>query len=105
MPFTIASRVRFLVIQSRLRYVISAALLAASGVLVSSFDNGRESTFICPIISGEHARQRMLKILSLVFDTLVLIGAAELSGEGTHRDGRRKQTLLAWGCGLVVGYT
>lgn len=47
----------------------------------------------------------MLKIISLVLDTLVLIGAAELSGEGACRDGRRKQTLLAWGCGLVVGYT
>ncbi|KAL4784171.1 hypothetical protein BJX76DRAFT_231067 [Aspergillus varians] len=100
-PITLASRVRFFVLQSRLRYVISAALLAASGLIVASFYDGRQSTFICPIVSGQHLRQRSFKVLSLILDTLILTGAAELSGEGARRDGRRKQTLLTWGYGFL----
>ncbi|KAL4916996.1 hypothetical protein BDW62DRAFT_184790 [Aspergillus aurantiobrunneus] len=96
----IASRVRHLALQSRFRYVLSAALIAASGASVASFHVGRQSTFICSVVSGQHLRQRSFKVISLVLDSLILIGAAELSGEGVHRDGR-KQTLRSWGYGLL----
>ncbi|KAL2823168.1 hypothetical protein BDW59DRAFT_149030 [Aspergillus cavernicola] len=98
----IASRISYFALQSRFRYVISAAFLAASGLLVESFQHGSQSTYICPIVSGEYLRQRTFKILCLLLDSLILAGADELSAEGARpREGRRKQTLLSWGYGLI----
>ncbi|KKK23567.1 hypothetical protein AOCH_007522, partial [Aspergillus ochraceoroseus] len=77
-----ASRIHFWAFQSRFRYILSAAFLAASGLLVSSFHDGRQSSYICPILSGQHLRQRIFKIFNLILDSITLIGAAELSGEG-----------------------
>ncbi|KAL4866806.1 hypothetical protein BDV12DRAFT_172287 [Aspergillus spectabilis] len=98
---TITNRIRFFVLQSRLRYVISATLIAASGLLILSFHHGRQSTYICPIVSGQHTRLRNSRILALILDFLLLTGAAELSGEGARREGRRKHALLSWGYGLL----
>ncbi|KAL6235641.1 hypothetical protein BDW75DRAFT_133881 [Aspergillus navahoensis] len=100
-PVTLASRLRFFILQSRLRYIIPAALLAISGFLVASFQGARQSTYICPIVSGKHLQLQTLSVLGLVLDCLTLVGAAELSGEGARRDGRKKQTLLSWGYGLL----
>ncbi|KKK12878.1 hypothetical protein ARAM_006505, partial [Aspergillus rambellii] len=97
-----ASRIHFWAFQSRFRYILSAAFLAASGLLVSSFHDGRQSSYICPILSGQHLRQRIFKIFNLILDSITLIGAAELSGEGARpREGRRKQTLVSWGYTLL----
>ncbi|KAL4979493.1 hypothetical protein BDW66DRAFT_103423 [Aspergillus desertorum] len=98
---TLASRLRFFVLQSRLRYIIPAALLAISGFLVASFQDARQSTYICPIVSKKHLRLQTFSVLGLVLDCLILAGAAELSGDGVHRDGRKRQTLLSWGYGLL----
>ncbi|KAL4739157.1 hypothetical protein BDV11DRAFT_215436 [Aspergillus similis] len=100
-PITLASRLRFLLLQSRLRGIIPAALLALSGFLVTTFQDGRHSTYICPIVSGKHLRLQTLRILAFVLDCLILAGGAELSGEGVRRDGRKIQTLLSWGYGLL----
>ncbi|KAL4887715.1 hypothetical protein BJY04DRAFT_204492 [Aspergillus karnatakaensis] len=97
---TITSRIRFFVLQSRLRYMISAALIAASGSWVASFQNGRESTYICPIVLGQHSRQGTSRIIAVILDFLLLAGAAELSGEGVRREAKRKHALLSWGYGL-----
>ncbi|KAL2863890.1 putative capsular associated protein [Aspergillus lucknowensis] len=97
---TIASGVRFFVLQSRLRYIVSTAFLAMSGFLAAPFST--ESTFICPIVSGQRVRQRTLNYLSLILDSLILAGAAELSSEGGRsREGRKKQAVLSWGYGLL----
>ncbi|KAI9372784.1 hypothetical protein BJX61DRAFT_542363 [Aspergillus egyptiacus] len=102
LPVTIASRVRFFFLQSRLRYVISAAFLAASCILVQSFHHGSESNFICPIVSGQYVRQRTFSLICLVLDSVILVCAAELSDEGAHHyDGTKKQDLLSWGYSLI----
>ncbi|KAL5338545.1 hypothetical protein BJX70DRAFT_366153 [Aspergillus crustosus] len=97
----IINRVRFFVLHSRLRYAISAALVSASGLLVLTFHNGRQSTYICPVVSGQYPRLRTFRILTLILDFLLLTGAAELSGERPRRDGKRKHALLSWGYGLL----
>ncbi|KAL4758869.1 putative capsular associated protein [Aspergillus foveolatus] len=100
-PITFASRLRFIILQSRLRCIIPAALLALSGFIVTTFQDARHSTYICPIVSGKHLRLQTLRILAFVLDCLILTGGAELSGEGVRRDGRKLQTLLSWGYGLL----
>ncbi|KAL4753635.1 hypothetical protein BDW72DRAFT_201340 [Aspergillus terricola var. indicus] len=100
-PITLASRLRFLFLQSRLRCIIPAALLALSGFLVTTFQDARHSTYICPIVSGKHLKLQTLRILAFVLDCLILGGGAELSGEGARRDGRKIQTLLSWGYGFL----
>ncbi|KAL4931726.1 putative capsular associated protein [Aspergillus undulatus] len=100
-PITIASRLRYFVLQGRLRYVISAAFLAVSGLLVASFHKGQQSTYICSIVSGQHLRQQTFRTLGLILDCVILIFAAELSGEGARREGKRKQALISWGYGFL----
>ncbi|RAH70733.1 putative capsular associated protein [Aspergillus aculeatinus CBS 121060] len=102
MVATIASRIHYFVFRSQLRYVASAASLLASGYLAVAFDQGRESTYICATVSGQYPRLHTLRVLSAIFDSMILIGAAELSSEGARpRDGRRKQTLVSWGFSLL----
>ncbi|KAL4967906.1 putative capsular associated protein [Aspergillus stella-maris] len=100
-PLTLASRIRYFVLQSRLRNVISAAFLVASGLIIDSFDKSQQSTYICTIVSGQHFRQQTLRTLGLILDSTILIFAAELSGDVARREGRRKQALLSWGYGLL----
>ncbi|CEL06250.1 hypothetical protein ASPCAL07357 [Aspergillus calidoustus] len=98
---SLASRVRYLTLQSRLRYVISATFLVFSGIILASF-KGDQSTYICPIVSGEHTRQQTFGYLSLLLDFLIITGSAELSSEGGRPgDGNRKQGLISWGYGLL----
>ncbi|KNG81319.1 capsular associated protein [Aspergillus nomiae NRRL 13137] len=99
---TVASRAYFYLCRSRLRNVFSAVFLMTAGLLVATFDDGRQSTYICPSISGLHPRFRAYRFLSVALDTLILIGAAELCREGNRsRDGRKKQALVSWGCGFL----
>ncbi|RMZ40520.1 hypothetical protein AFCA_003781 [Aspergillus flavus] len=98
MLVAVVSRAHSYVCRSRLRNVLSAVFLMAGGLLVTSFDEGRQSTYICPIISGLHPRFRAYMSLGVTLDTLILIGAAELCREGnSSRDGRKKQALVSWG--------
>lgn len=75
--------------------------------MTSDFEKGRQSTFICPITSGHYPRLRMFKVLSTLLDCVILIGAGELAPKGGRsRDGRgRKQSLISWGLGFLVGST
>ncbi|KAL4802666.1 hypothetical protein BDV18DRAFT_146272 [Aspergillus unguis] len=100
-PRAIASRLQHALFHSRLRYVISALFLAISGSMVASFKDGQQSTYICPIVTGQHRRQQTFQLLGLIFDSLILIGASELFGDITRRDGKRKQALQSWGFGLL----
>ncbi|KAL3454794.1 hypothetical protein BJX65DRAFT_301422 [Aspergillus insuetus] len=98
---TLASRTRYLTLQSRSRYIITATFLVFSGLIIASF-KGDQSTYICPIVSGEHTRQQTFGYVSLLLDFLIIIGSVELSSEGGRsRDGNRKQGLLSWGYGLL----
>lgn len=99
--FTLCRRAYFSLCQSRLRYVISAAFVLAGGLITSRFDDGKESTYICPITSGLAPRLHIFKILSVFLDSLILIGAAELSRDARPHEAR-KQTLVSWGYGLLV---
>lgn len=98
---TLYRRVYFSFCRCRLRYVISAAFLLAGGLVTSRFHDGKESTYICPIISGLAPRLQLFKLLNVVLDTLILIGAAEISRDARSQDAR-KQTLVSWGYGLLV---
>ncbi|XHF98209.1 hypothetical protein AWENTII_001774 [Aspergillus wentii] len=68
------------------------------GLMVSSFYEGRQSTYICPITSGLATGTRAFRLLSVLLDSLILIAAGELSREGTKsQEGTGKQTLRSWG--------
>ncbi|OJJ47861.1 hypothetical protein ASPZODRAFT_151296 [Penicilliopsis zonata CBS 506.65] len=96
-------RIGYFVLQGRLRFVIAAGLLSFSGFLASSFYNGSQSTFICPTFSSQAAHLRTLKVLATILDTVILIGAAELSRTATRSpDASRKQTMTRWGHGCLV---
>ncbi|KAL2849182.1 hypothetical protein BJY01DRAFT_233718 [Aspergillus pseudoustus] len=98
---TIVSRTWYFTLQSRLRYVISGIFLSLSGLITASF-NGSQSSYICPIVSGQHTRQQNFRYISLLLDFLIIIGSAELFSEGHRsRDGKMKQALLPWGYGLL----
>lgn len=103
MFIAVASRAHFYLCRSRFRNVLSAVFIMAGGLLVTTFDEGRQSTYICPIISGLHPRFRMYRFLSVIMDTLILISAAEFCREGNRsRDGRKKQAMVSWGYGFLV---
>lgn len=96
--------VRFAVPRSRLRYVVSTALLMGGGFLASSFHDGRDSTYICPLILGEAQRIRVFNVLCVILDTLLLIGAGELARkEIRSRGGKEMQLPVLWGYGFLVG--
>lgn len=95
-------RAHFYLCQSRLRNVLSAIFLMTGGHLLATFNEGRQSTYICPITSGLYPRLRMYRSLSVLLDVLILIGAAEFCREGTRsRDGKKKQALVSWGYGFL----
>lgn len=86
--------------QCRPRYVISAAFVLAGGLITSRF-HGRESTYICPIISGLAPRLHAFTVLGVFLDSLILIGAVELCRDARPHE-VRKHTLVSWGYGLLV---
>ncbi|KAE8351845.1 hypothetical protein BDV28DRAFT_12181 [Aspergillus coremiiformis] len=94
----VANRAYFFLCHSRLRNVLSAIFLMAGGLLLTTFHDGRQSTYICPITSGLYPRLRMYRFLNIILDTLILIGAAEFfQGGARPRDRRKKQALASWG--------
>ncbi|PWY87007.1 hypothetical protein BO70DRAFT_370024 [Aspergillus heteromorphus CBS 117.55] len=103
------SRVNSFLFRGRFRYIISACFLLASGYLITTFGDGLQSTYICPITSSAHLRLRAFKILATIIDSLILIGAAELACEGARSgESRRKHALVSWGwslLGVAVFYT
>ena len=95
------SRLHFQLCHRRLRYVISATLLLLAAVLTNSFLEARRTTYICSITSNHFSLMRTAKIGTVILDLLILVGAAELSGDGV-RAGKRKNALVSWGyCFLV----
>ncbi|OOF97314.1 glycosyltransferase family 90 protein [Aspergillus carbonarius ITEM 5010] len=106
---TFVSRVHSFLFRSRWRYVIPAFFLLTSGYITTTFGDGLQSTYICPITSGQSARLRAFKILAVILDSLILIGAAELASEGVRSgDNRRKHGLVSWAyslLGVAVVYT
>jgi len=87
----------------RIRYVIPAALLMVGGIITSSFHDGRESTYVCPIISGLGPHLRALRAFSAILDSVILIAAAEMFREGIRTpEGKRKQSPISWGYCLLV---
>ncbi|KAL5366654.1 hypothetical protein BJX96DRAFT_40656 [Aspergillus floccosus] len=104
---SVLSRVHFQLCHRRLRYVISATLLLLAAVLTNSFLEARRTTYICSITSNHFALMRMAKIGTVILDFLILVGAAELSGDGV-RAGKRKHALVSWGycfLGVAVFWT
>ena len=101
--FTSIQRAYLILCQARIRYVISAALLLAGGSVASSFNNGRQSTFICPITSGLGPYMKSARLFSVFLDSIILIAAAELCRDhGRSLDGKRKASPLPWGFCLLV---
>ncbi|KAL2002625.1 hypothetical protein VTN02DRAFT_6387 [Thermoascus thermophilus] len=94
--------IRCVVPRSRLRYVLSTALLMGGGFLASSFHDARDSTYICSLILGDAQRVRVLNVLCAILDTLLLIGAGELARKETRsRGGKEVQLSVLWGYGFL----
>ncbi|GLA54529.1 hypothetical protein AnigIFM63604_000672 [Aspergillus niger] len=106
---TFASRMHNFLFQSRLRYVIAAFFLLTGGYITITFSHGLQSTYICPNTSSVYTRMRVFTIFSLILDSLILIGAAELASEGSRSgDTIRKPPLASWAyslLGVAIFYT
>lgn len=89
--------------QCRIRYVIAAGFLLAGGLITSRFHDGKESTYICPIISGLALRLHIFRLLNVFLDSLILIGAAELSRDVRTQEARRGM-LVSWSYPLLVSF-
>jgi hypothetical protein len=73
------------------------------GSVASEFQEGIQSTYICPISSGQYSLLRFFRILSLLLDSLILISLSELYKESTRaREGGTKNFLVSCGYGLIV---
>lgn len=73
------------------------------GIITSSFHDGRESTYICPFISGLGPHLRALRVFSAILDSVILITAAEMFRDGIRApEGKRKQSPISWGYCLLV---
>ncbi|KAJ5803567.1 uncharacterized protein N7503_006017 [Penicillium pulvis] len=90
--------------KSGLRGIIAAALVSIGGFSASSFLAGSQSTYICPIILKTAFWMRIIGLTSLVFDSLILIGVAELFEFGSERSEtrRHRRALMSLGAGLLV---
>lgn len=96
-------RIRFRLFQSRQKYIVASVFILIGGLAASSLSDGRKSTYICPLISGRAQLLHLLGALCPVIDTLILVGAAELSRSGkTSPEGSRKHLMLVWGYFLLV---
>lgn len=73
------------------------------GLVASEFQAGIQSTYICPISSGQYSLLRFIRILSVLLDSLILISLSELFRESTRaREGKNKHILVSCGYGLIV---
>ncbi|RHZ47897.1 hypothetical protein CDV55_100671 [Aspergillus turcosus] len=98
----IVRRLHEVICQSHMRYVISAAFLMIGGIVASEFQAGIQSTYICPISSGQYSLLRFFRILSVLLDSLILISLSELFKESTRaREGKNKHFLVSCGYGLI----
>ncbi|KAJ6005279.1 hypothetical protein N7451_003223 [Penicillium sp. IBT 35674x] len=90
--------------KSGFRGIIAAALVSIGGYSASSFLAGSQSTYICPIILKTAFWMRIVGLISLVFDSLILMGVAELFEFGGERSETRRhqRALLSLGAGLLV---
>lgn len=104
---TVYGAIMFQLPRSKLRYVWSTAALMLGGFLVSSFHEGRNSTYICSLVLNRAPRIHAFRVLVVILDTILLIGAGELARkELRFLNGRRKHTSALWGYGLLVsGHT
>lgn len=91
---------------SRQWYLISTALLAFGGLLVSSFDNGRASTYICPLVSGNYWRIPLFRAISVLLDTALVIGIANTYNEWVQSSEQERRVIARqWGKLLLVSHT
>jgi len=90
--------------KSNFRGIIAAALVSIGGYSASSFLAGSRSTYICPIILDTAFWMRIIGLISLAFDSLILMGVAELFEFGAERSETRRQqrALMSLGAGLLV---
>jgi hypothetical protein len=73
------------------------------GLVASEFQEGIQSTYICPISSGQYSLVRFISILNVLLDSVILIGVSELFRESTEpREGRNTHFLVSCGFGLIV---
>jgi hypothetical protein len=71
--------------------------------MASEFQKGIQSTYICPISSGQYSLLRFISILSVLLDSAILISVSELFRESTGpREGKNKHFLVSCGFGLIV---
>lgn len=92
-----------LVTQSRARGVIAATFLSIAGYMASSFTAGSQSTYVCPIVINAAARLQVIRVVSTLIDSILLIGVADLCRAGADHEGKRRQrALVSLGAGLLV---
>ncbi|KAJ5934141.1 hypothetical protein N7466_003688 [Penicillium verhagenii] len=89
--------------KSHFRGVIAAALISLGGYSASSFLAGSQSTYICPLSLHAAFWMRLIGYLSLLFDSLILMGLAELFEFAERTEARRNQrALMSLGAGLLA---
>lgn len=78
--------------------MISTALLALGGLLASSFDRGRASTYICSIVSGHNWRIPLFRAIAVLLDSALLIGLSQIYREWLQSpEQERKLMARQWG--------
>ncbi|KAJ5654634.1 hypothetical protein N7490_001637 [Penicillium lividum] len=103
MAESIYRRCFYYLTKSHLRGVIAATLVSIGGYSASSFLAGSQSTYICSIVHHTALWMRIIGLMSLVCDSLILMGVAELFEFGAERSETRKQrrALMSLGAGLL----
>ena len=74
------------------------------GYITSSFHEGRQSTYICPITSSLGPHMRTVRVFGTILDVIIMIAAAELSRENVRPQEKKKQFPISWGYCLLVSH-
>ncbi|KAK2810799.1 hypothetical protein FQN50_002622 [Emmonsiellopsis sp. PD_5] len=90
-------------VKRTLTSILPILLLVISAFLASSFRDGWQSTYICPIVGASAPLTVFGQILGVLLDTSILIAIAELVRQPIRRkDGRRIQPTALWGVLLLI---
>lgn len=90
-------------LHGRHRYLVSTGLFAFAALLVSSFDNGRASTYICPLVSGNNWRIPVFRAISVLLDTALIIGIADTNNKWVQSSEQERRVIARqWGKLLLV---
>lgn len=96
-------RAFYIMTQSRIRGIFAAALVSIGGYTSAFIYAGSHSTYICATVTHGAGVIRGLALLSMLSDTIILIGIVELCRVDAEKlEARKKNVLMSLGAGLLV---